>query len=157
MSETISKVEVITGVARGRRFATEQKLSVVNEALQPGMLISHVAVARGSPHPAGDAELTSDIRRLVDAWPSDGYRRIAALLKHERQSAGHDLVKRVYRLMKKSGLLLARHTGRRIPRAHDGTIVTCRANERSCSAPAGIARSCGLPCPDSHDRDVIAG
>ena len=34
MSETFSKVEVITGVARRRRFTTEQKLSVVNETLQ---------------------------------------------------------------------------------------------------------------------------
>jgi transposase InsO family protein len=84
---------------------------------------------------AGDAELTSDIRRLVDARPSYGYRRITALLKHERRSAGHDPVnaKRVYRLMKKSGLLLARHTGRRIPRTHDGTIMTSRSDERWCS------------------------
>jgi hypothetical protein len=31
MSETFSKVEVITVVVRRRRFTTEQKLSVVNE------------------------------------------------------------------------------------------------------------------------------
>jgi transposase len=37
MSETFSKVEVITGVDRRRRFTTEQKLLVVNETLQPGM------------------------------------------------------------------------------------------------------------------------
>ena len=43
MSETFSMVEVITGVARRRRFTTEQKLSVVNETLQPGMSISYVA------------------------------------------------------------------------------------------------------------------
>ena len=49
MSETFSKVEVITGVARRRRFTTEQKLLVVNETLQPGMAISYVAVAMGSP------------------------------------------------------------------------------------------------------------
>jgi len=36
-------VEVITGVARRRRFTTEQKLAVVNEMLQPGMSISYVA------------------------------------------------------------------------------------------------------------------
>ncbi|MGY3238269.1 transposase InsO family protein [Bradyrhizobium sp. USDA 4472] len=70
---------------------------------------------RGPQTRAGDAELTSDIRRLVDSRPSYGYRRIAALLKRERRSAGNDPVnaKRGYRLMKKSGLLLARHTGRR--------------------------------------------
>jgi transposase len=43
MSETFSKVEVITGVARRRRFTTEQKLAVVAETMQPGMSISYVA------------------------------------------------------------------------------------------------------------------
>ncbi|SDD34483.1 transposase [Bradyrhizobium brasilense] len=47
MSETFSKVEVITGVARRRRFTTEQKLLVVNETLQPGMSISYVARHHG--------------------------------------------------------------------------------------------------------------
>ena len=47
MSETFSKVEVITGVARRRRFTTEQKLSVVNETLQPGMSLSYVARRHG--------------------------------------------------------------------------------------------------------------
>ncbi|WP_456770590.1 MULTISPECIES: transposase [unclassified Bradyrhizobium] len=35
-------MEVITGVARRRRFTAEQKLLVVNETLQPGMSISYV-------------------------------------------------------------------------------------------------------------------
>ena len=43
MSDTFSKVEVITGVARRRRFPTEQKLAVVAETMQPGMSISYVA------------------------------------------------------------------------------------------------------------------
>src|ERR1700727_585885 len=47
MSETFSKVEVITGVARRRRFTTEQKLSVVAETMQPGMSISYVARRHG--------------------------------------------------------------------------------------------------------------
>src|ERR1700751_3471596 len=47
MSETFSKIEVITGVARRRRFTTEQKLLVVNETLQPGMSISYVARRHG--------------------------------------------------------------------------------------------------------------
>jgi transposase-like protein len=33
MSDTFSKVEVITGVARRRRFSTEQKLALVAETL----------------------------------------------------------------------------------------------------------------------------
>jgi transposase len=47
MSETFSKVEVITGVARRQRFTTEQKLLVVNEALHPDISISYVARHHG--------------------------------------------------------------------------------------------------------------
>jgi transposase len=47
MSETFSKVEFITGVARRRRFTTEQKLAVVAETMQPGMSISYVARRHG--------------------------------------------------------------------------------------------------------------
>ena len=43
MSDTFSKVEVITGVARRRRFPPEQKLAIVAETMQPGMSISYVA------------------------------------------------------------------------------------------------------------------
>jgi transposase len=37
MSDTFSKVEVITGVARRRRLSTDLKLAVVVETMQPGM------------------------------------------------------------------------------------------------------------------------
>jgi transposase len=47
MSDTFSRVEVITGVARRRRFSTEQKLAVVTETMQPGMSISYVARRHG--------------------------------------------------------------------------------------------------------------
>jgi transposase len=43
MSDTFSRVEVITGVGRRRRFTTEQKLAVVSETMPPGMSISYVA------------------------------------------------------------------------------------------------------------------
>jgi hypothetical protein len=46
-----------------------------------------------------------------------GHRRIAALLERKRRSDGLAPVnaKRVYRLMKKHGLLLERHTGQPTP------------------------------------------
>ena len=47
MSDQFSKIEVITGVARRRRFTTEQKLAVVAETMQPGMSISYVARRHG--------------------------------------------------------------------------------------------------------------
>ena len=102
------------------------------------------------------------MRRLVDQRPTYGYRRIAALLKRERRSAGLAPVnaKRVYRLMKKHGLLLERHTGRRRLRVHDGQVATIRSNVRWCSD--GLEFTCwngeavrvafALDC---HDREVI--
>ena len=63
-------------------------------------------------------------------------------------------------LMKKHGLLLARHTGRRRPRRHDGKVVTLRSNTRWCSD--GLEFTCwngeivrlafALDC---HDREII--
>jgi transposase len=47
VSDTFSKVEVITGVARRRRFSTELKLALVAESLQPGMSVNYVARRHG--------------------------------------------------------------------------------------------------------------
>src|ERR1700684_4143924 len=47
MSDTSSKVEGITGVARRRGFSTELKLAVVAETMQPGMSVSYVARRHG--------------------------------------------------------------------------------------------------------------
>ena len=68
--------------------------------------------------------------------------------------------KRVYRLMKRHGLLLARHTGRRRLREHDGQVATLHSNIRWCSD--GLEFTCrngevvrvafALDC---HDREVI--
>ena len=90
---------------------------------------------RGPQNRADDVDLVADIRRLVDQRPTYGYRRIAALLKRERRSAGRQPVnaKRIFRLMKKHGLLLQRYTGRRRPGEHDGKIITIRSNIRWCA------------------------
>ena len=47
MSDEFSKIEVITGVARRRRFTTEQKLAIIAETMQPGLSISYVARQHG--------------------------------------------------------------------------------------------------------------
>jgi putative transposase len=134
-----------------------------------GLARSNIAVRvkgarpkRGPQNRAGDPELTADIRRLVDARPTYGYRRIAALLKRKRRADGMVPVnaKRVYRLMKRHGLLLARHTGRRRPREHDGQVATLRSNIRWCSD--GLEFTCwngevvrvGFAL-DCHDREII--
>lgn len=47
MSDEFSRVEVITGVARRRRFTTDLKMAVIAETMQPGMSISYVARRHG--------------------------------------------------------------------------------------------------------------
>ena len=118
---------------------------------------------RGSQERPGDVELGGAIRRFVDERPTYGYRRIAALLKRERRSAGLAPVntKRVYRLMKKHGLLLERHTGRRRPREHDGQVATIRSNCRWCSDALEFTCWNGEVVRvafalDCHDREVIS-
>jgi putative transposase len=118
---------------------------------------------RGPQERTGDVELAGAIRTLVDARPSYGYRRIAALLKRERRSGGQAPVnvKRVYRLMKKHGLLLERHTGRRRPREHDGQVATIRSNCRWCSDALEFTCWDGeivrvAFALDCHDREVIS-
>jgi transposase InsO family protein len=143
-------------------------VKTISETL--GVARSNVIERRGGARPRrgpqerpGDGELAGTIRRLVDARPTYGYRRIAALLRRERQSEGHAPVnaKRVYRLMRKHGLLLERHTGRRQAREHDGQVETIRSNCRWCSDALEFACWNGEVVRvafalDCHDREVIA-
>jgi putative transposase len=108
------------------------------------------------------SERRDGVKPLVDKCRIYGYRRIAALLKRERRSDGLAPIntKRVFRLMKKRGLLLERHTGRRRPRERDGQAVMIRSHVRWCSD--GLEFTCwngelvrvafALDC---HDREVI--
>ena len=118
---------------------------------------------RGPQERPGDVEPAGAIRRFVDERPTYGYRRIAALLKRQRRSDGLASVnaKRVYRLMKKRGLLLERHTGRRRAREHDGQVVTIRSNCRWCSDALEFTCWNGEVVRvafalDCHDREAIS-
>ena len=112
---------------------------------------------------AGDAELLARMRPLVDARPSYGYRRITALLNRQADAEGLARVnhKRVYRVMKRAGMLLAPHTGRGRQRPHDGAVATAASNRR------WAADVFEIPCwngdavrvafaIDSHDREILA-
>ena len=86
MSETFSKVEVITGVARRRRFRMDQKLAIVAETMQPSMSISYVARCHGLSRKAwysGGRRLMSEggkkaIRADEDVVPASEVRKLAA-------------------------------------------------------------------------------
>ena len=112
---------------------------------------------------AGDAELLARMRPLIDARPSYGYRRITALLNRQAEAEGLARVnhKRVFRVMKRAGLLLAPHTGRGRQRPHDGAVATAASNRR------WAADVFEIPCwngdavriafaIDTHDREVLA-
>src|SRR5512134_1687322 len=82
-----------------------------------------------------DAWLLPLIRELVDGRATYGYRRICALLNRKLEGMGKSVVnhKRVYRIMRQNGLLLARHTGKRPQLLHEGKVITLRSNLRWCS------------------------
>jgi len=89
---------------------------------------------RGRP-PQREAELVAEIKALIAGQPTYGYRRIHALLRRQRHEQGGAAVnvKRVYRVMKTHGLLLARHTGAGEERRHDGRVAVDRPDTRWCS------------------------
>jgi transposase InsO family protein len=65
------------------------------------------------------------IRRLVDGRPTYGYRRVTALANRALAAEGKPGAnpKRAFRIMKRQGLLLQRHTGRHQGRLHDTTVL----------------------------------
>lgn len=114
-------------------------------------------------HKAQDEAILPLVRRLVDARPTYGYRRITALVNRALVARGDPPAnhKRIYRLMKIHGLLLEKHTGERPGRVHDGTVVVMRSNLRWCSD--GFEFTCwngevvrGAFVLDAHDREIIA-
>ena len=82
---------------------------------------------RGRSKPRGpylkteDGELLPAIRRLVDARPTYGYRRIAALLNRERRAASQPVV-----------------NAKRVPGLW-ATMPCCWSNTRPCARGAYIA------------------
>jgi transposase InsO family protein len=108
----------------------------VAEAL--GISRSHLSLtARQKPNARtdyerqGDDALLARIRATVQERPTYGYRRITARLNRENPTARVNH-KRVYRLMKRSSLLLAKY-GVHANRRHDGKIITLASDLRWCS------------------------
>lgn len=86
---------------------------------------------KSKPEDADDLPL---IRQVIDKRPTYGYRRVAAIVNRLRRNADGPVInhKKMYRIMKAHGLLLARHTGKPA-RTHEGTIMTAQSNQRWCS------------------------
>ncbi|AJK49449.1 putative integrase catalytic region [Burkholderia plantarii] len=83
-----------------------------------------------------DMPLVTELQGLVAELPTYGYRRAWALLRRSRDALGQARVnvKRVYRVMRRHGLLLerrARHAS--CTRRHDGRVAVDKSNMRWCS------------------------
>ena len=125
--------------------------------------VRRLAKPRGYYRKPDDLDLLPLVRRLIDERPTYGYRRITALANRERVKAGKPTAnhKRIFRLMRQNGMLLARHTGRRKGRLHDGKVIVMRSNLRWCSD--GFEITCWNGdlirlafIIDAHDREIIA-
>lgn len=84
---------------------------------------------------AQDEVLLPLVREIIDGRLTYGYRRVCALLNRRLVELGQTRVnhKRVYRIMRLHGLLLARHTGKRPERSHEGKVIMLRRNLRWCA------------------------
>jgi transposase InsO family protein len=112
---------------------------------------------------ADDAELLPLIRDIIDDRMTYGYRRVCAVLNRRLEALGRPRVnhKRVYRIMRLHGMLLARHSGRRPKRAHEGRVVVIRSNIRWCSDAFELSCANGESVRvafalDCCDREVIS-
>ena len=113
---------------------------------------------------AGDAELLAELRKLILALPSYGYRRAGALLNRQRTASGlpHVNHKRVYRLMARNGLLLPKAPRRRqSSRLHMGKVAVNASDQRWCSDGFEIKCDSGQTvtatfAKDCCDREIMA-
>jgi pimeloyl-ACP methyl ester carboxylesterase len=117
--------------------AVARTLGVARSSLEPKPA---PARRRGRP-PAPEDELLARITAVIAALPTYGYRRVHALLRRQAEEEGQPPPnhKRVWRVMKAHGLLLARHAGG-AERRHDGRVgevvvmVHSQAGQFGCRA-----------------------
>ena len=90
---------------------------------------------RRGRRPQPEGALVAELKTIIAAMPTYGYRRVHAVLRRQRRADGTAPVnvKRVYRVMKVHGLLLERHTGNGAERRHDGRVAVDRSDTRWCS------------------------
>lgn len=113
--------------------------------------------------PKPDGALVGEIEEVIKDLPTYGYRRVHAVLRRKARATGtpgpnH---KRVYRVMKLHGLLLARHAGGHEERRHDGRVAVDSSNLRWCSDGFEIGCDNGEKVRvafalDCCDREAIA-
>ena len=113
-----------------------------------------------------DAILLPLLREITDKRVTLGYRRATTFLNRRLVQMGLAPVnhKRVYRIMRLHGLLLARHTGQHPERAHDGKVITLRRNLRwsadgfeiTCTNGETVRVAFALDCCDREIMGFVA-
>jgi putative transposase len=91
---------------------------------------------RKNRRPGADHLLQAELHSVLMPLASYGYRRATTLINRQRRQQARPSVnhKRVYRLLRQAGWLLARHSGRPLDtRAHTGRIAVDVSNRRWCS------------------------
>ena len=109
-----------------------------------------------------DQVVLDEIKSVLSKRPTYGNRRVTALLNAQRLLARQSSInhKRIYRIMKENGLLLAPYSQKPL-RAHDGKIITLHSNTRWCSDGFYITCDDGGRVQvafslDTCDREVMA-
>ena len=97
------------------------------------------------------------IKAILVNRPTYGYRRVTAILRKQGSLVNH---KRIYRIMRKHGLLL-QAAKPRPARTHKGKVITLASNMRWCSDGFGLQCSNGDQVQvafalDCCDREVIS-
>jgi putative transposase len=122
---------------------------------------------RGTPRKGrfrgiSDAELRALIEVILKTRPTYGYKRMTAMLNRNTDSMINPVNhKRVYRVMKDSGLLLPKFVGYQPERKHEGKVQTLRTNTRWCSDSFQIRCWDGRKIEtvfvlDTCDREVLS-
>jgi putative transposase len=89
------------------------------------------AVTRRFNNRREDPEVLPLIQAVMKERPSYGYKRITAMVNKRFERKYNR--KRVYRLMRKAGLLLPKHPARRDEHAGTGQVMVPKSNMRWCS------------------------
>ena len=111
-----------------------------------------------------DSAVLQQIKAVLDKRRSYGYKRVTALVNKERLKKGLCVLnkKRIYRIMKRDGLLFARNSYvAQSNRSHTGKVMTLHSNTRWCSDCFEIHCFNGEKVYvsfilDCHDRECIA-
>lgn len=91
----------------------------------------HGLKPRGPYNPEDDGQVLARARLVIDERASYGYRRVTARLNRDSSTPRLNH-KRIYRLMKRAGLMLRKHSSRP-ERLHDGKVITLASDLRWCS------------------------